>query len=117
VNNPELHKFLETVSYEDSDYFSISEIRFLLKLTAFCSPRSDAKVARDLRRVTREIKRGKRILPSHASILTKAIEYWKLRYNEKYVEWNRRVADVHEYRCMRAKLRRVLEITSNRGPL
>src|SRR5271170_4060218 len=57
-----------TVSYEDSDYFSVSEIRFLLQLTTFCSPRSDAKVERDLRRVTREIKRGKRILPSHASI-------------------------------------------------
>jgi len=88
--NAKFRKFLETVSYEDSDYFSVAEIRFLLQLTAFCSPRSDAKVDRDLRRVTREIKRGKRILPSHASILAKANEYWKLRYNEKFNEWNRK---------------------------
>jgi hypothetical protein len=117
ANNPKLRKFLETVSYEDSDYFSISEIRFLLQLTAFCSPRSDAKVERDLRRVTREIKLGKRILPSHASILAKAIEYWKLRYNDKYVEWSRRAADVHKDRITRSKLRKVLEIAGNHGPL
>ena len=36
--NPKLQKFLETISYEDSDYFSIPEIRFLLELTAFCPP-------------------------------------------------------------------------------
>jgi len=103
--DPRLQKFLETISYEDSDYFSIPEIRFLLQLTAFCSPRSDSKVARDHRKVTREIKRGKRILPSHARILAKAIEYWKLRYSEKVVDWNRRAKEVNKDRRLRVKLR------------
>src|SRR5205814_4653950 len=97
----------ETISYEDSDYFSIPEIRFLLELTAFCSPRSDSKVARDHRKVTREIKRGKRILPSHARILAKAIEYWKLRYSEKFVDWNRRAMEVNEDRRLRVNLRKL----------
>jgi len=49
--------------------------------------------------------------------LAKAIEYWKLRYNEKYVEWSRRAADVHKDRIIRAKLRKVLGIAGNHGPL
>ena len=105
--NPRLQKFLETISYEDSDYFSIPEIRFLLQLTASPSPRSDSKVARDHRKVTREIKRGKRILPSHARILAKAIEYWKLRYSEKFVDWKRRAMEVDEDRILRVNLRKL----------
>ena len=106
-NDPKLQKFLELVSYEDSDYFSFSEIRFLLQLTGCCSPRTDAELARDHRKVTREITRGKRILPSHARILAKAIEYWKLRYNEKYVQWHQKFEQVNTERILRAELRKL----------
>ena len=104
-NDPKLQKFLELVPYEDSEYFSFSETRFLLQLSRCCSPRSDAKLARDHRRATREIKRGKRILPSHAKALAKAIEYWKLRYDEKYEEWHQRFNEVNGARILRAELR------------
>jgi len=82
-------------------------MRFLLQLTGCCSPRSDAELARDHRKVTREITRGKRILPSHARILAKAIEYWKLRYNEKYVQWHQKFVEVNTERILRAELRKL----------
>ena len=62
---------------------------FRLQFIDYCSPRSATELARDHGKVTREITHGKRILPSHARILAKAIEYWKLRYNEKYIQWHR----------------------------
>ena len=55
--------------------------------------------------MTREIKRGKRILPSHAKILAKAIEYWRLKYNEKYEKWYRRGQEVNGDSILRADLR------------
>jgi len=106
-DDPKLQKFLKLVPYEDSDYFSVSETRFLLQLSGACSPRSNAKLSRDHRRVTREIKRGKRILPSHAKILVNAIEYWRLRYNDKYSKWQQRFEEVNDERILRADLRKL----------
>lgn len=75
------------MSYEDSDYFSIPEIPFLAAANGIPSPAQRLKSARDHRKFAREIKRGKRILTSHARILAKVNEYWKLTYNEKFVDW------------------------------
>jgi hypothetical protein len=104
-DDPKLEKFLELVPYEDSDYFSFAETRFLLQLVSGCSPRTDAELTRDHRRVTREIKRGKRILPAHAKILAKAIEYWRLRYNGQYSQWLQRFEQVNGERILRLNLR------------
>jgi hypothetical protein len=104
-DDPKLQKFLKLIPYEDSDYFSVSETRFLLQLSGGCSLRNDAELSRDHRRVSREIKRGKRILPSHAKFLAKAIEYWRLRYNGQYSQWQQRFEQVNGERILRATLR------------
>jgi hypothetical protein len=96
--NPQQVQITIVAPPQDSYCFPIPEIRFSLQLTAFPSPRSDPKVAGDHRKVTREIKRGKRISPSHARILPKAIEYWKSRYKEKFVDWKRRAMEANEDR-------------------
>ena len=108
-NDPKLKKVLELVEYEDSDYFSFSEIRFLLQIAKCCSPRSDAQLDRDYSNVTREITLGKNILPSHAKALAKAIEYWKLRYNEKYDGWLQKSREAFEAWRLRAELRELFQ--------
>jgi len=92
--DPKLMKFLELLRYEDSGYFSFSETHFLLQILECCAPRSDAQLDRDHREVTLEIERGENIWPSHAEALAKAIEYWKLRYNQRYEDWRQKWNEV-----------------------
>jgi len=114
-NDPKLQTFLELVEYEDSDYFSFSESHVLVQLCARCSPRSDAQLDRDYRKVTREIEQGEDILPEHAKALAKAIEYWKLRYNQKYEEWHQVSNEATAASMLRAQLRRRFREIDSKG--
>ena len=88
--NQHLARFIGCLTYEDSGYFTIEETRFLLQLHGTCPPLSEEQIEADRREVLRETKRkrgGEKMLKSHANFLLKAIDFWKLRYDEKYAEW------------------------------
>ena len=45
------------------------------------------------------------MLKSHASIILKAIDFWKLRYDEKYEEWRLKFVAMDRASRMREMLR------------
>ena len=51
---------------------------------ALWQPPDEDKLAKDLKEVRKETRKASEILKSHAKILLKAVEYWNLRYGEKY---------------------------------
>ena len=79
--------YFNGLTYEDKDYFSVEEIRFLFQLSAPCQPLSDNQLNSDLKEVATDIKRGKNMLKSDARIISKVIQYWESRHNEKFGEW------------------------------
>jgi len=87
ISDPEFANYFNGLTYEDKNYFSVEEIRFLFQLSAPCQPLSDNQLGSDLKEVATDLKRGKNMLKSHARIISKAIEYWESRYNEKFEEW------------------------------
>ena len=87
ISDPEFANYFNGLTYEDKDYFSVEEIRFLFQLSAPCQPLSDNQLDSDLKEVATDIKRGKNMLKSHARIILKAIQYWESWYNEKFGEW------------------------------
>jgi hypothetical protein len=106
--NQRLARFISSLTYEDSGYFTIEETRFLLQLHGSCVPLSQEQIEADRREVLRETKRkrcGKKMLKSHANIVLKAIDFWKLRYDEKYEEWRLKFVAMDRALHIRAMLR------------
>ena len=51
-SNPKFEEYVDSLVYENKNYFTIDEIRFLLQLLAPCGPLSNEQVESDLRAVT-----------------------------------------------------------------
>src|SRR5271169_4480779 len=45
--DPSLAEFINSLTYEDSDYFTVEETRFLLKLLGDCTPVSEQQLEAD----------------------------------------------------------------------
>lgn len=95
-SNPKFVEYVDSLVYEDKNYFTIDEIRFLLQLLSPCEPLSNEQVESDLRAVTNDVKRGRNMLKSHARILSKAILYWKMHFNDNYERWIQEFIDADE---------------------
>jgi len=100
-SNPCFAKYVDRLVYEDKNYFTIDETRFLLQLLAPCQPLSNEQIESDLRAVTADIKCGRNMLKSHARILSKAISYWKMHFNDRYERWLQEFRDADEARLSR----------------
>jgi hypothetical protein len=85
--DPKLAEYFDSLVYEDKNYFTIAEIRFLLQLLDPCRPLNNEQIELDLRVVTADVKYGRNISKNHARILSKAISYWKMYFNDKYERW------------------------------
>lgn len=94
--NLPLSEFINSLTYDDKDYFTVEETRFMLQFIGFCEPITDKQLEADRKALSREARQGKNILKSHARILLKALEFWKLRYNDKYVEWEQKFRDADQ---------------------
>ena len=94
--NPPLSEFINSLTYDDKDYFTVEETRFMLKFIGFCEPVTDRQLKADRIALSREARQGKNMLKSHARILLKALEFWKLRYNGKYVGWRQKFRDADQ---------------------
>jgi hypothetical protein len=106
-DNQHLAKFINGLTYENSGYFTVEETRFLLQLHGSCPPLSPEQIEADRCEVLREIKRkrgGKNMLKSHATILLKAIDFWKSHYDEKYEQWRLKFVATDRASTIRAKL-------------
>ena len=95
-SNPKFEEYVDSLVYEDKSYFTVDEIRFLFQLLAPCQPLSNEQIESDLRVVTADVKRGRNMLKSHARILSKAISYWKMHFNDKYERWLQEFIDADE---------------------
>jgi hypothetical protein len=89
-HNPLLSEFVNGLTSDDKDYFTVEEARFLIQLTTWCAPVTDEQLEWDRQRLSREARQGKNTLKSHAKILLKAVMLWKLRYNDKNAEWRQK---------------------------
>jgi len=85
-DSPSLSEFIKALTYDDKDYFTVEEARFLIQLTTWCAPVTDEQLEADRQALSREAREGKNMLKSHAKILLKAVMFWKLRYNDKCAE-------------------------------
>jgi len=90
-DNPRLREFMESLGYADSEYFSTEELRFLLQIAGSYKKLTDEEIE-----VEREqIMKSGLILPTHVIYLLKAVDYWKMYYDEKFEEWKQEYAVVN----------------------
>ena len=99
-----LSEFINSLTYDDKDYFTVEETRFLLKIIHACDRLTDEQLEADRKALSREARQGKNMLKSHAKILLKAWRFWKLRYNDKYEEWTQKFADADQADVRRRRI-------------
>jgi hypothetical protein len=85
---------VKDLDFEGHDFFTYDDYLLFFHLTGPCLPVTEAQLEADRHELATEAKKPRRILKSHAESLLKAIDFWKLWYNEKYDEWNRRHHEV-----------------------
>jgi hypothetical protein len=98
--DPTLSNYLSGLEYEDKDYFTVNELRFLMQLSAPCLHLSEDQIEADIRTFRQQTRQGRTMLKSHAKILLKAAVYWRLRYTEKYEDWLQRYIDAYDAFCI-----------------
>ena len=86
-SDPQFANYFDSLMYDDKNYFTVDEIRFLLEISAPCELLGDKQVDTDLKEVMTDVKWGNNMLKSHLKIVLKAIQYWNLRYNKKYEKY------------------------------
>lgn len=99
-NDTGLRDFMENLAYVDSHIFTTDELRFIsnqLDLTDFI--RTNRSKMNERRSNELDI-----ILDSHADCLLKAIEYWRLHFNDKYQTWRHEFSDAVKDWILRRKL-------------
>lgn len=94
--NSSLAEFINNLTYDDKDYFAVEETRFLLQLLKRCEPVTDERLEVDQKALSREARHGTNMLKSHAKILLKALNFWKLRFKDKCAEWRQKYIDADE---------------------
>jgi len=95
--NSAVSEFMNGLTYEGKDYFTIEESRFLVQLFAWYDPIKDKKLEADLRELSGVTRHGSAvILQSHAKALVKAVNFWKMNFNDKRQEWTRKFIDAEE---------------------
>jgi hypothetical protein len=85
--HPKLANFLEGLAFRSSNFFTSDESRILLKMKGTVRVVSNKKIESDLRDLRREVRRGDKMVKSHALALIRAIEFWKLRFMVRYLDW------------------------------
>lgn len=94
------------IHFEDFDYFTSSELRFLSSLNHKMRPLTPHEIASDKLELSREITERRKICKSHAEYLLKAIAYWELRFESKYEEWQNQGRAASEGRHLRNQLKK-----------
>lgn len=89
-------KYIATLNFDDKDFFSIEDYRLLIQIGDFCTPRTQVELNVDELELRSESLHGKRMFRGHAKIMLKALEFWRLRFNEKYEEWKDKFASAVE---------------------
>lgn len=86
-SDPDLAAFLAELQYEDKDYFTIEETRFLLEVSGSLGRLTDQQISRQERKIIREGQKNTPITKEHTRIMLKAITFWRERYDTKYPQW------------------------------
>lgn len=115
ASSAKLHESVVNLGFQDSDCFTIDEIRVLMQIQNDPYPSlSDREIDKDTKMLKREARLGINMLGSHAQIVLKAIEYWTLR-RENLDRW----LEIFDAACREANLRREVrgfEISTVRCP-
>jgi hypothetical protein len=82
-----LANYLEGLAFRHSNFFTSDESHILLKMKGTVRVVSNEQIESDLRDLHSEAQRGDKIVKSHALALIKAIEFWKLRFMVRYLDW------------------------------
>jgi len=100
-----LIQYIQSLEFDDKDFFSIDDYRLLLRIGEECIPRTEAELDADQRELRYESQRGLGMLRSHARILLKAVEFWRLRFNDKHQEWRDKYASARDKQSLQYKLK------------
>jgi len=88
--------YIKSLPFDESDYFTVDEYRVLLEIGGFIiRPLTDEEIERDRSLLLREAEYGLHMLKSHARVLLKALEFWKLRYEameQGWMDWTRQAS-------------------------
>jgi hypothetical protein len=82
-----LTNYLEGLAFRSLRVFTAEETRILLEMKGAIRVVSSNKLESDLRELRRQLRRGDKMLKTHVLALIKAIEFWKLRFHVRYLEW------------------------------
>jgi hypothetical protein len=85
--NKPLSDLLQTVPFDDSDYFTFHEYRFLAEIMGYASSIGEADPPADEAKLRADMEERRTLPRREAEIVLKAIEFYKLRYAEKFAQW------------------------------
>ena len=97
---------IASIPFEDSDFFTLDELRFFTKISAAVRPLTLQQIESDKLELSRETKKIGNVCKSHAEYLLKAIAFWELRYDSKYEEWKSKFNEAEKARILRLQLKR-----------
>jgi len=97
---------IASIPFEDSDFFTLDELRFLTKISAAVRPLTPQQIESDKLELSCETKKMGNVCKLHAECLLKAITFWELRYDSKYEKWKSKFSEAEKARILRLQLKR-----------
>lgn len=90
-DDPYFGGLMANLIYEDQDFFNTDELRFFLELDNYpymgTKILSDETIEAQRQALLYEEANESKMFSLHAKYLLKALDFWKLRFNEKKFEW------------------------------
>jgi hypothetical protein len=83
-----LRGFIRSLIYEDSNFFTLDELRYCMSLgLGRMTFLSDEQIEASRQLVLDDLKGHKNMLEFHATTMLRAIDFWKLRFNDYFDKW------------------------------
>jgi len=103
VTKAKLDSLVKTLTWDDSDYFTMDELRFFctLRNRQGIGFRSEDVIKRERERLQTAVKYLTPHLSIEAGYLLKAMDFWELRHKDKKEEWGENFRKAYGKECER----------------
>jgi len=103
ITKVKLDSLVETLTWDDSDYFTIDELRFFctLRTVKGYGFRSEDLIKKERKQLLTAIKYSSPQLSIEAGYLLKAMDFWELRHKDKLEEWGEKFRKAFRKECER----------------
>jgi hypothetical protein len=93
-----MERFINKLAFDDHDFFTIDDYQLFFPIHRAAFPLTREQIEQDRRELLAEVAKPDKMTRDHAKSMLKAVEFWELRYDTKYREWNDRInRAVHEH--------------------